>query len=272
MIVWRLDLHPRTICWPFSSAFAFTLSVWQPTLKKSFYQIGLHEQDRDFVRFLWLKNPLNPKSDFESFHFRVISFGASSSPFILLSVIKKHLQASSSPLAVDINQNVYVDNLISGCETSEEAMYYFSEGNNVLKEAGLKLQSWGSNDSHLATKATATAKESAMDLYSPKSLDSIGIEMETLFTSLMSSSHIYAIHSQRNEKCYVASRLCMNHSVLSFIYKTIENTTISFPRPYLAKGKALELHLFVDARLLVGLSDRTVLDQQDGKDQVPIRT
>lgn len=31
------------------------------------------------------------------------------------------------------------------------------------------------------------------------------------------------------------------------ISKTIENTTISFGRPYLAKGKALELHVFVDA-------------------------
>jgi hypothetical protein len=31
------------------------------------------------------------------------------------------------------------------------------------------------------------------------------------------------------------------------ISKTIENTTVSFRRPYLAKGKALELHVFVDA-------------------------
>ncbi len=64
-------------------------------IEKAFHQIGLLEQDRDFVRFLWLKDPSDPKSDFKSFRFRVIPFGASSSPFILLSVIKKHLQASS---------------------------------------------------------------------------------------------------------------------------------------------------------------------------------
>lgn len=124
-------------------------------IEKAFHQIGLHEQDRDFVRFLWVKDPLDPKSDFESFRFRVIPFGASSSPFILLSVIKKHLQASSSPLAVDINRNIYVDNLISGCETTEEAMDYYLETNSVLKQAGLKLQSWGSNESHLTARANS---------------------------------------------------------------------------------------------------------------------
>jgi hypothetical protein len=124
-------------------------------IEKAFHQIGLHEKDRDFVRFLWLKDPLDPKSDLESFGFRVIPFGASSSPFILLSVIKKHLQASSSPLAADLNRNIYVDNLISGCETTGEAMDYYSETNSVLKQAGLKLQSWGSNDSHITARANS---------------------------------------------------------------------------------------------------------------------
>jgi hypothetical protein len=118
-------------------------------IEKAFHQVGLHEQDRDFARFLWLKDPYDSKSDFESYRFRVILFVASSSPFILLSVIKKHLQDSPSLLADDINRNIYVDNLISGCETSEEAVSYFSEANNVLKSAGLNLQSWGSNDDQL---------------------------------------------------------------------------------------------------------------------------
>jgi hypothetical protein len=69
--------------------------------------------------------------------------------------IKKHLQASSSPLAADINRNLYVDNLISGCETTEEALDYYSETNSVLKQAGLKLQSWGSNNSHLTGRANS---------------------------------------------------------------------------------------------------------------------
>ncbi|KZR96257.1 Uncharacterized protein APZ42_009506, partial [Daphnia magna] len=44
-------------------------------IEKAFHQIGLHEQDRDFIRFLWLKDLLDPISDFESFRFRVIPFG-----------------------------------------------------------------------------------------------------------------------------------------------------------------------------------------------------
>jgi hypothetical protein len=251
-------------------------------IEKAFHQIGLHEQDRDFVRFLWLKDPSDPKSDFESFRFRVIPFGASSSPFILLSVIKKHLQASSSPLAVDINENVYVDNLISGCETSEEAMDYFSEANNVLKEAGLKLQSWGSNDSHLATKANSEGVGDGSTFTKVVGLnwDRNG---DTLHLPNVQLSHL--CHSQSTKR-EVLRGISAVYDPLGFISpltiparmliqdiwklkldwddalpqelierwtdiaKTIENATISFRRPYLAKGKALKLHVFVDASQL----------------------
>lgn len=41
-------------------------------IEKAFHQIGLHEEDRDYVRFLWLKDTSDPKSDLESYRFRVI--------------------------------------------------------------------------------------------------------------------------------------------------------------------------------------------------------
>ncbi|KAI9558404.1 hypothetical protein GHT06_015184 [Daphnia sinensis] len=122
-------------------------------IEKAFHQVGLHENDRDYVRFLWLKNPLNPKSDFEIYRFRVIPFGASCSPFILLSVIKKHLQLTTSPEVADINRNIYVDNLISGCKDQTEAVAYYHEANRLLSGAGLNLQSWGSNCSQVTTTA-----------------------------------------------------------------------------------------------------------------------
>ncbi|XP_057377031.1 uncharacterized protein LOC130698388 [Daphnia carinata] len=120
-------------------------------IEKAYHQILLHEADRDFLRFFWIKDGKDPNSEFETYRFRVIPFGASSSPFILLSVIKKHLAESSSKIAIDMDQNIYVDNLISGCETEKEAHQYYNQANAIMKQAGLKLQEWATNNRAVQT-------------------------------------------------------------------------------------------------------------------------
>lgn len=134
-------------------------------IEKAFHQIGLHEDDRDFIRFLWIKDINNLDSDFEVYRFKVIPFGASSSPFILLSVLKKHLKQLCSPIATDMDSNIYVDNLITGCDTTNEALSYYESSNTILQQAGLKLQSWSSSDKIVTARA-------ASDKVSEKSVDS----------------------------------------------------------------------------------------------------
>ena len=73
---------------------------------------------------------------------------------ILNSVIKKHLQSHSSQIRVDIESNIYVDNLISGSETSAEAMNYYSESLSIFKAASFSLQTWATNDISLVDQAT----------------------------------------------------------------------------------------------------------------------
>jgi hypothetical protein len=251
-------------------------------IEKAFHQVGLHEQDRDFVRFLWLKDPYDPKSDFESYRFRVIPFGASSSPFILLSVIKKHLQDSPSLLADDINRNIYVDNLISGCETSEEAVSYFSEASNVLKSAGLNLQSWGSNDDQLTVKAKSEGVGDKAEVTKVLGLD-WEREEDRLHVPSVKLSHLS--HPQTSKRD-VLRGISATYDPLGFISPitisarmliqeiwklklgwddpipfelierwkgiatSIEDSKMSFNRSYFKTGKIKDLHVFVDASQL----------------------
>lgn len=73
--------------------------------------------------------------------------------FILLSVIKKYLQSTLSPVAAVINRNIFVDNLVAGCDKPTEAMDYYKEANCLLNNAGLRLQACGSNKIQLTKKA-----------------------------------------------------------------------------------------------------------------------
>lgn len=87
--------------------------------------------------------------------FRVIPVGSSSLPFILLSAIKKHLYLNPSKIAVVINKNFNVDNLISGCSTLEQATNYCSQSNAILGKGNLKVQMWGSDNPDIEKEANS---------------------------------------------------------------------------------------------------------------------
>jgi hypothetical protein len=113
-------------------------------VEKAFHHINLHKADRDFLRWFWLEDPTNPESPLAVYRFRVVPFGAKSSPFILNAVMMHHLKKSTSEIAADMLQSV--DNIITGCESPSAALNYFTEANRIMNEAHLPLQAWGFSD------------------------------------------------------------------------------------------------------------------------------
>lgn len=98
-----------------------------------------------------MKDPKDPESEFVVYRFRVVPFGAKSSPFILNSTVIHHLQQEFSATAVDMQRSIFVD-IISGCETREQAIDYFKTANQMMNRAGLPLKSWGFSDATIETQ------------------------------------------------------------------------------------------------------------------------
>ena len=118
-------------------------------IEKAFLNIQLKDSDRDFTKFLWLSDPKNPESDFNVYRFKSVLFGAVSSPFILNAVLKAHLESHPSDITRDLQQNIYVDNLISGVNDVKQAIQYFQNSVKVLAQAGFTLRCWSTNDCEL---------------------------------------------------------------------------------------------------------------------------
>ena len=118
-------------------------------IEKAFLHVYLDEVDRDFTRFLWLSNPFDPSSQFVTFRFRVVLFGATCSPFKLNAAISYHLYQNDSITSRDLLQNIYVDNVVSGSYTEEAAIEYFKQSRSVLGSANFNLRSWASNSEQL---------------------------------------------------------------------------------------------------------------------------
>ena len=61
-------------------------------IEKAFLHVRLHPDDRDYTRFFWLTDPTDVSSQFSVYRFKVVPFGATSSPFMLNAVLDHHLQ------------------------------------------------------------------------------------------------------------------------------------------------------------------------------------
>ena len=102
-------------------------------IEKAFLHVGLDDNDRDFTRFLWLSDPMNPESVFNTFRFKTVLFGSTSSPFLLNATLRCHLQNYDQAVAHDIKNNIYVDNVISGCENETDTVQYYSEARSIMQ-------------------------------------------------------------------------------------------------------------------------------------------
>ena len=111
-------------------------------IEKAFLHVGLDDNDRDFTRFLWLSDPMNPESVFNTFRFKTVLFGSTSSPFFLNATLRCHLQNYDQAVAHDIKNNIYVDNIISGCENETDTVQYYNEARSIMQNANFHLQSW----------------------------------------------------------------------------------------------------------------------------------
>ena len=116
-------------------------------IKKAFLQVGLNEADRDFTRFLWVKGKRKTSvaNKLQVCRFTRILFGIISSPSLLGSIVKDHLENIGTPVNEQAVHDIYVDNLISGVNTTDETTQFYKETKQSFKETSMNMRDWGSN-------------------------------------------------------------------------------------------------------------------------------
>ncbi|XP_049887000.1 uncharacterized protein LOC126381584 [Pectinophora gossypiella] len=116
-------------------------------VEKAFLQIGLHERDRDVTRFLWLKDINKPATMENLLHLRFtrVPFGIISSPFLLNATIREHLYKSNEEQVKRIADNIYVDNVVTGTKTTEEALKMYKKAKTAFMDISMNLREWASN-------------------------------------------------------------------------------------------------------------------------------
>ena len=117
-------------------------------ITKAFLQINVRKEDRDAHRFLWDIN-----GNIRTMRFARVPFGNKSSPFLLNATVKHHLKSfPTSEVVAELQDNLYVDDWLSGADSAEEAFSKFNEACSVLSKASLSLSKWNSNCKSLTDK------------------------------------------------------------------------------------------------------------------------
>ena len=114
-------------------------------LKSAFHSVHLYVNDQDVCRFLLLKDGC-----LRHMKFLVLPFGLTCSPFLLNAVINLHLKSyPSSKTIIELLNNLYVDDFLSGADSVTEATEMYQEANKVMSEGGFVLTKWICSNDHV---------------------------------------------------------------------------------------------------------------------------
>ena len=106
--------------------FCFHRYALSTNIKKAFLHKELAGPDKDFTCFLWLADPTNPESLFVTYRFKAVLFGSVSSLFMVSATLDHNLKSYNSSVSCDMKKSLYVDNIMSGCESKEDILHYYA--------------------------------------------------------------------------------------------------------------------------------------------------
>ncbi|GFX29924.1 uncharacterized protein TNCV_4750521 [Trichonephila clavipes] len=113
-------------------------------IRKAFLQISLHENDMNFLRFLWWEGGNLEKAVI--YRHRRVVFGVSCSPFLLAAVLNHHFKQAPKHLekaAEKLKDSMYVDNCVASVDSSEELESFKRD---LLSLGKFDLRGWRHSD------------------------------------------------------------------------------------------------------------------------------
>ena len=116
-------------------------------IEKAFLMIGIQENQRNMLRFLWLKDPYVVNSEVIQLRFCRLVFGLRPSPSILGATLTHHLDAhrdSHAELVELTKKSLYVDDLLTGADNVQEGFELYQDSKELMAKGAFNLRKWNS--------------------------------------------------------------------------------------------------------------------------------
>ncbi|XP_037902479.1 uncharacterized protein LOC119646169 [Hermetia illucens] len=146
-------------------------------IEKQFRMVGLLPEYYNFQRLFWKPDEFGP---IREYIIMVLIFGNTSSSFLTIrSMLQLAIdEAHRFPLAAKrLKENCYVDNVMTGAGTKEEAMKLQEEMLALLKAGGFNLRQWATNDKELLENIPLELREDGIcEISNNQTVNTLGIQ------------------------------------------------------------------------------------------------
>lgn len=120
--------------------------VMTADISKMYRMILIQPEQRQFQKIFWRDNPTEK---LKIYQLNTVSYGTASAPWLatrcLLQVALEHEETNPRAANV-IKTDMYVDDLLTGCESKSELLELQHEITKILESAGFMLRKWLSNE------------------------------------------------------------------------------------------------------------------------------
>lgn len=130
--------------------------VFSADIEKMYRQVLVRKEDTDFQRILWRESPELP---LQQYRLLTVTYGTSSAPFLAtysLTYVANELCNRHPSTAEILKSDIYVDDLITGANTLNDALMLRNELIDILDSVGFKLRKWSANHPQLLDKIVDT--------------------------------------------------------------------------------------------------------------------
>lgn len=115
-------------------------------IRQMYRQILVRPEHRPYQRILWNSDFSKPA---EIYQLNTVTYGLNCAPYLALRTLRSlaNDERSKYPKAAEVlDRDTYVDDIITGCDTLENAISLQTELSNLLASGGFELRKWSAND------------------------------------------------------------------------------------------------------------------------------
>lgn len=120
--------------------------VFTADIEKMYRQILIHEDHTELQRIVWRDSP---KEKIKEYKLLTVTYGTASAPYLAIRTLQQLAkdEANAHPVASEIIMNdFYVDDVLSGADSINEAISKQIELKTALQKGGFNLRKWTSNN------------------------------------------------------------------------------------------------------------------------------